>query len=106
MIILGQTGGGKTFVQNCIASRLQLYNKYKAIYIADVQNECHPNFTKKYKENILIKVIDAQSLQGVYESIRHRVFRYPAFIINQKCKYFGRDKLRLDALLQNQLASA
>jgi hypothetical protein len=59
----------------------------------------------KYRERILIKIIDAQSLQGVYESIRHRVFRYPAFIINQKKKYSGKDKLRLDSLLQQEMGS-
>ncbi len=61
--------------------------------------------SQKYRENILIKIIDAQSIQGFYESMRHRVFRYPAFIINQKKKYSGKDKLHLDALLQEQMDS-
>jgi len=72
------------------------------LYLSDWIKE----LSQKYRENILIKVIDAQSLQGVYESIRHRVFRYPAFIINQKRKYSGKDKLQLDALLQDQMGRA
>jgi hypothetical protein len=57
----------------------------------------------QYREKILIRVTDAQSLQGVVKSIRYRVFRYPAFIINSREKYTGKDKARLDALLQDQM---
>lgn len=60
---------------------------------------------QKYREQILIKIIDGQSLQGVLKSIRYWVHRYPTFIINQKKKYTGKDKDRLDALLQEQLGS-
>ena len=62
--------------------------------------------SQKYRENILIKVIDAQSLQGVVKSIRHRIFRYPTFIIDKKKKYTGKDKERLDALLQEHFRSS
>lgn len=58
---------------------------------------------QKYREKILIKIIDAQSLQGFIKSIRHRAFRYPAFIIDCKKKYTGKDKVELDALLQQHL---
>jgi hypothetical protein len=76
--------------------------KQDYLYLSDWIRE----LSRKYREKILIRVIDAQSLQGVYESIRHRVFRYPAFVINQKRKYTGRDKLQLEALLQEHMASA
>jgi len=59
---------------------------------------------QKYREKILIKVIDAQSLQGFYKSIRHWVHRYPTFIINKQKKYTGKDKDQLDALLQEQMS--
>ena len=62
--------------------------------------------SQKYRENILIKVIDVQSLQGVLKSIRHGIFRYPTFIIDKKKKYTGKDKDRLDALLRESLSSA
>ena len=60
---------------------------------------------QKYREKILIKIIDVQSLQGVYKSLRHRVYQYPTFIINKKGKYTGKDKAWLDALLQEYLRS-
>jgi hypothetical protein len=59
----------------------------------------------KYQEKIQIRVTDAQSLQGVYKSLRYWVHRYPTFIINQKKKYTGKDKHQLDALLLEQLSS-
>jgi len=60
--------------------------------------------SQKYGPKILIKIIDAQSLLGVYKSLRHWVHRYPTFIINHKKKYTGKDKGQLDALLQQHLA--
>ena len=57
----------------------------------------------RYREKILIRVIDAQSLQGFVKSIRYRAFRYPAFIINGRKKYTGKDKVRLDILLREEL---
>ncbi len=60
----------------------------------------------KYGGNILIRITDAQSLQGFYKSIRFRAFRYPAFIINKKKKYAGKDKVQLDSLLRKELGSA
>lgn len=61
--------------------------------------------SQKYGPRILIRVIDAQSFQGVYKSIRYWVHRYPTFIINHRKKYTGKDKDRLDALLQENLAT-
>ncbi|MDH4265683.1 MAG: hypothetical protein OEW45_08600 [Deltaproteobacteria bacterium] len=59
--------------------------------------------SQKYREKILIKVIDVQSFQGVYKSIRYGVHRYPSFIVDKKKKYTGKDKNELDALLQQYL---
>jgi len=62
--------------------------------------------SQKYREKILIKITDAQSLQGFFKSIRYRAFRYPAFIINGRKKYTGKDKARLQNLLQEELGNA
>jgi hypothetical protein len=62
--------------------------------------------SQKYREKILIRITDAQSLQGFYKSIRYRAFRYPAFIINNRKKYTGKDKVYLDSLLREELGNA
>jgi hypothetical protein len=61
---------------------------------------------QKYREKILIRIIDAQSLQGFCKSIRYWAFRYPVFIINGRKKYSGKDKVQLESLLQEELVNA
>ena len=61
---------------------------------------------QKYGQQILIKLIDAQSLQGFYKSARFFIRKYPAFIVNHNGKYSGRDKAELDALIRRHLDAA
>jgi hypothetical protein len=56
-----------------------------------------------YKHRLLIKLIDAQSLLGVYKSLRHRIRHYPAFIIEGKETLYGWDKSRLEELLDKHI---
>jgi hypothetical protein len=55
--------------------------------------------TRLYKDGLLIKLIDAQSILGFYKSLRHWVRKYPAFIVEGKETYTGWDKKRLEGLL-------
>jgi hypothetical protein len=59
---------------------------------------------QRYGPRLSIKVIDAQSLQGLYKSIRFAVRRYPAFIIDRREKYSGKNKDDLDALIRGHMA--
>jgi len=58
---------------------------------------------QRYKEKIRIELIDVRTLRGFYKSIRHWIQTYPAFIVNRKEKYIGRDKSQLDLILQSHL---
>lgn len=40
-------------------------------------------------ESIRIKVIDAASIEGFYTSLKYRVRRYPAVIVNRKARFQG-----------------
>ncbi len=42
-----------------------------------------------YGERLTIRVMDSQSLQGFFYSLRHWIRRYPTFVINHKVKYTG-----------------
>jgi hypothetical protein len=55
--------------------------------------------TRLYKDGLLIKLIDVQSILGLYKSLRHWVRKYPAFIVEGKETYTGWDKKRLESLL-------
>ena len=58
----------------------------------------------RYGERVRIKVIDPFSPEGFFKAIRHRVRRYPTFIIGGK-KYVGWGKDAVEALVQEALAS-
>lgn len=60
--------------------------------------------SQRYRERILIKIIDPQSLEGLYKSIRYRVRKYPTFVINSREKYVGWEKGPLDAALERLIA--
>jgi hypothetical protein len=58
---------------------------------------------------IILKVIDAASVEGVYKSLRYNARRYPAVIVNGvngKARFLGSDKLpSASEEIANQLAA-
>ena len=42
---------------------------------------------------ILLKVIDAASVEGFYKSLRYNARRYPAVIVNRKTRFLGSETL-------------
>src|SRR6185503_17585249 len=40
-------------------------------------------------DRIILKVIDAASLEGVYKSLKYRARRYPAVIVNGTARFVG-----------------
>jgi hypothetical protein len=59
-----------------------------------------------YKHRLRIRLIDAQSLSGLYKSLRHRIRKYPTFIVEGKETYSGWDKERLEGLLDKYIRGA
>jgi hypothetical protein len=55
---------------------------------------------QQYGPEVRIRVIDPQSGLGLWKSLRHRVRKYPTFIINGREKCSGWDKESLDAAIQ------
>jgi hypothetical protein len=55
---------------------------------------------QRYGDTLHIRLIDPQSLEGFFKSVRYWVRRYPAFIISGRHKYIGWDKAALDRALQ------
>jgi hypothetical protein len=62
--------------------------------------------TRLYKHRLCIRLIDVQSLVGVYKSLRHRIRKYPAFIIEGKEVYTGWDKNQLESLLDKYIQAS
>jgi hypothetical protein len=60
---------------------------------------------ERYGSRVRIKVVDAASIEGVVESVRHRVGRYPAVILDGREKRFGADFEALDRAISARLAA-
>lgn len=60
----------------------------------------------RYRQDILIKVIDAHTPLGLYKAVRHRFRKTPTFIVNGRHKYTGWDEQRLEIILNWHLARA
>ncbi len=59
----------------------------------------------KYQDQVLVKIWDPRSLQGLIKSIRFNVHRYPTFIINGQLKLVGWDEVKLDQQIRYVLGS-
>jgi hypothetical protein len=61
---------------------------------------------KVHCDNILLKVIDAASIEGFYKSLKYNARHYPAVIVNRKTRFIGADKLSAASEeIAHQLAS-
>ena len=57
-------------------------------------------------DRILLKVIDAASIEGVYKSLKYNARRYPAVIVNGKARFVGTQMLSsASEEIAHQLAS-
>jgi hypothetical protein len=53
-----------------------------------------------YGRRVSIRLIDPRSLPGLISAIRHRVWRYPTFVVAGREKVMGLDRPRLEAALR------
>lgn len=60
---------------------------------------------ERHGSRVRIKVVDAASIEGVVESVRHRVGRYPAVILDGREKRVGSDFEALDRAISARLAA-
>lgn len=44
-------------------------------------------------DQLVVKVIDAASLEGVFKALRYNVHRYPAVVVEQKSRFIGSQSL-------------
>jgi len=58
-----------------------------------------------YKGNVIVKVIDAASLEGFWKSLRYGVRRYPAVIVEGKDKHIGADLTSTYRLIDEHLTA-
>ncbi|MGH2627294.1 MAG: hypothetical protein ACRDHY_11660 [Anaerolineales bacterium] len=56
-------------------------------------------------DKVMVKVIDAASLEGVARSLRHGLRRFPAVVVAGRHKFSGTDFQPVDEIIQHRLAS-
>jgi len=89
----------------------QVHNQILDEYPQDLRDEGQhlatlmAELTTRFGDDILIHVIDPQSLPGFFKSIKYRVRKYPAFIIDGKELVVGWDRTALDHALETHSAS-
>jgi hypothetical protein len=57
------------------------------------------NLSARYEEQLHIRVVDPQSVEGFFKSLRYWVRQYPAFIVNRRAKVIGWKSEALERLL-------
>jgi hypothetical protein len=61
---------------------------------------------ERHGGRLRIDVLDAASIRGFLASLRHRIGRYPAVIVDGREKRIGLDFAALDPLIDRQVAAA
>ena len=91
-------GMGRTYRRSS-ASEYPEEWKQAVGYLSDWIQE----MTHLYRHSLQIRVIDAQSPLGLWMQIRHRLFRFPAFVVDKKQTYIGWDARQLEALIDERI---
>ena len=96
-----------------ISDSLGLNSKYRSASVNEYPDDWKEAVTylskwvehmsRLYRHRIRIKIIDAQSPFGLWKQIRHRVFRFPAFIVDREKTYIGWDYSELEALIDGRI---
>jgi hypothetical protein len=61
---------------------------------------------RRHGRRVRIDVLDAASIRGFLASLRHRVGRYPAVIVDGREKRIGLDLAALDTLIDRKVEAA
>lgn len=70
------------------------------------------NLTMRYRDQVLVCLIDPRSPRGMWKALRYRARRYPTFVIHgahgahERTRVVGWDQVRLDVAVQAALAAA
>jgi hypothetical protein len=97
-IVMDQVETGKKYRDSCRDEYPEEWKQH-----ADKLAEYLRNLSRLYKHRILIRMIDAHSPVGLWKQIRHRVFQFPAFIVDGKQTFTGWDSAILESLIDRRI---
>ena len=59
----------------------------------------------RHGDRVVVRVVDAASLEGVYKSLRYRARKYPAFVVDGEVRQGSPDYAALDRLVERVLSA-
>lgn len=71
----------------------------------DMSDWIHGLF-ERFEDRIAVKVVDAASIEGVWKSLRHRLRKYPAVMVDGKQTKVGGDFRALDSMIEKRVEAA
>ncbi len=96
------TGVGKHFRQEQLASSLPEDLKAEYQELSDWVRE----MAAAYGDKIVFRVIDAASIEGWWKSLRYRLRKYPAVIVDSQEKIVGRGFQQATAVIRQRMGVA
>jgi hypothetical protein len=89
----------------------QVHQKIQTAYPPETLEEADrlttwlQGLTAQYGEQLHIHIVDPQSGEGLFKSLRHWIRHYPAFIVNRRNRITGWDLTNVERLLADQTPS-
>ena len=62
------------------------------------------DLSARWGERLHIRIVDPQSLEGLFTSLRYWVRRYPTFVVDRRTKYTGWEPAALERLLADRVS--
>ncbi len=99
-IVWQETGFSKGVHEEQVASALppDMMQDYRAV------SEWVDHLFKVYCDRIVVKVIDAASIEGFWKTLRHGLRRYPAIVVGS-AKFSGMDFTAAEAEVARQVSA-
>jgi len=99
-VVWQQTGTGRALREEQLQASLpaDLMQEYQEL------SDWVVRMAETYGSRLRVKVIDAASLEGWFKSLRYRVRRYPAVIVDGRTKFLGPDLERASELIRQRVA--
>lgn len=90
----------------------QVHREIQTAYPPEILEEAErlatwlQDLVARYGERVHIRIVDPQSAEGFFKSLRYWIRRYPAFVVNQREKVTGWDLANVERLLADEIPSA
>ena len=101
-VLWQETGFSKGLHEEQVASALppDLLQDYQAV------SDWVRRLFRVHCDRVIVKVIDAASLEGFWKTLRHGLRRYPAVVVEGRAKFSGADFVAAEAEIARQLNAA